>query len=44
MVDYVNSVMRQAAKTALFAAGDCVGSRKNRQETIFPIDKWRVSQ
>jgi len=27
--------MRQAAKTTLFAAGNCVGSRKNRQETIF---------
>jgi hypothetical protein len=25
----------QAAKTALFAAGIGVGSRKNRQETIF---------
>jgi hypothetical protein len=27
--------VRQAAKTALFAAGDSAGSAKNRQETIF---------
>jgi hypothetical protein len=26
--------LKQAVKTALFAAGNCVGSRKNRQETI----------
>jgi hypothetical protein len=30
-----NSVQAQVAKTALFAAGNCAGSRKNRQETIF---------
>jgi hypothetical protein len=27
--------MLQAAKTALFVAGDEAGSRENRQETIF---------
>jgi hypothetical protein len=36
--------LEQAAKTTLFAAENRVGSRKNRQETIFSNQRMAVGE